>query len=121
MKPRACCLGLLTMMVTLPLSASEPVTLKVSPATSFAPAFVRVQATIELNASNRAVEIVAQSPDFYRSSTIQLEGDRAARTNMFEFQSLPEGEYDVTATVFGSDGQPRARTHKTVIVVGRGH
>ena len=106
---------------TIPSSAGEPLRMKVSPAVSFAPAFVRVQTTIELNAYNRAVEITAQSEDFYRSSTIPLEGDQAARTNIFEFPSLPQGTYVVTATLFGSDGRPRGRVRQTLNVVSRGH
>jgi hypothetical protein len=51
------------------------------------------------------VEILAESSDFYRSSEIQLEGDKAARTTMFEFRSLPPGSYEVRATLFGSSGK----------------
>jgi len=108
-------------VVSMSLSASEPMKIRVSPSVSFAPAVVRVQATIELDADNRAVEITADSGEFYRSSRIQLEGDRAARTNIFEFPGLPAGDYEVTATVFGSDGRPRGRVRQTVTVVGRGH
>jgi hypothetical protein len=106
---------------SLSLSAGGPLKMKVSPAVSFAPAFVRIQATIDADTDNRAVEITADSGDFYRSSRIQLEGDRAARTNIFEFHGLPEGEYEVTATLFGSDGTPRGQVKQTVTVVARGH
>lgn len=117
---RAILCGIL-MAGSMSLRAGELLTIKVSPSISFAPAFVRVQATIEADAANRAVEIIADSGDFYRSSRIPLEGDRAARTNIFEFPGLPSGEYEVTATVFGSDGRPRGRVRQTVNVVARGH
>ena len=52
---------------------------------------------------------------------IQLEGDKATRTNIFEFPGLPSGEYEATATLFGSDGQPRGQVKQTVDVVDRGH
>ena len=52
---------------------------------------------IEADQDNRAVEIVAESADFYRSSQIQLEGDKAPRTTNFEFRSLPPGTYEVRA------------------------
>jgi len=81
MKARAFFGGLLlASAATLPLGAGEPITMKVSPAVAFAPANLVVRATIPSDADNRAVEIAAESPNFYRSSEIELEGDKAART-----------------------------------------
>ena len=107
---------------TLPLGAGERITLKVSPAVAFAPANLIVRATILADADNRSVEIIAESDDFYRSSQIQLEGERAARTNMFEFRSLPPGTYEVRANLVGADGRSRAiiRQHINVIAGGAG-
>jgi hypothetical protein len=106
MNGRTLCLGILLASTSaLPLGASEPITMKVSPAVSFAPANLVVRATIEADSANRSVEIIAESPDFYRSSEIQLEGDKAARTTMFEFRSLPPGTYEVRATLFGATGK----------------
>lgn len=114
-------LFVILMTASLSLSAGEPVTIRVSPAVTFAPACVRVQTTIEASADNRFIEIAAESEDFFRSSRIQLDGDRAARTNTFEFPNLPEGAYDVSATLFGSDGQPRGKGYQKLTVVTRGH
>jgi len=94
--------------------------MKVSPAVAFAPANLVVRATIEVDAGNRAVEIVAESADFYRSSEIQLEGDRAARITTFEFRSLPPGTYEVRAKLFGADGQQRAAVRQQVNVIASG-
>jgi hypothetical protein len=105
---------------TLPIGAGERITMKVSPAVAFAPANLVVRATIEADADNRAVEIVAESPDFYRSSEIQLEGDRAARTTTFEFRSLPPGTYEVRAKLLGVDGQQRAAVRQQVNVIASG-
>lgn len=117
---RAVLCGIL-MVASISLDASEPLRIRVSPAVSFAPACVRIHTTIEADQNNRAVEIAANSEDFYRSSRIQLEGDKAARTNIFEFPGLPEGEYEVTATLFGSDGRPRGQVRQTVSVVSHRH
>jgi hypothetical protein len=120
MKVRAALFGILTLTATMPLGAGERLALKVSPAVSFAPANLVVRATVPVDADNRAIEIVAESEDFYRSSEIQLEGDRAARTTMFEFRSLPPGTYEVRANLFGSNGQSRAliRQHVNVLASG---
>ena len=108
------------MTATLPLGAGERLTMKVSPAVAFAPANLIVRATIVADADNRAVEIVAESEDFYRSSTIQLEGDRAARTNTFEFRSLPPGTYEVRAHLLGSNGEQRAAVSQQINVIASG-
>jgi hypothetical protein len=120
MKVRAVLFGILMLTSALPLGAGQRLVLKVSPAVSFAPANLIVRATILADADNRAVEIVAESADFYRSSQIQLEGDRAARTNMFEFRSLPPGTYEVRANLFGADGQSRALVRQQVNVFASG-
>jgi hypothetical protein len=111
---------MLMMTATLPLGAGEKMTLKVSPAVAFAPANLIVRAMIVADADNRAVEIVAESPDFYRSSTIQLEGEKAARTNQFEFRSLPPGTYEVRANLFGAHGESRVMIRQQVNVIASG-
>ena len=105
---------------TLRLGAGERIMLKVSPAVAFAPANLVVRATIPADADNRAVEIVAESEDFYRSSQIQLEGERAARTTMFEFRSLPPGTYAVRANRVGANGRSRAMIRQQVNVLASG-
>ena len=120
MKVRAALLGMLMMTATLPLGAGEKMTLKVSPAVAFAPANLIVRAMVLADADNRAVEIVAESDDFYRSSKIQLDGDKAARTSTFEFRSLPPGTYEVRASLYGSDGAQRATIRQQVNVIASG-
>jgi hypothetical protein len=120
MKLRVLLFGILMVTGTRPLGAGERMTMKVSPAVSFAPANLIVRATIVSDADNRAVEIVAESPDFYRSSMVQLEGDRAARTSQFEFRSLPPGTYEVRASLFGSNGEARATIRQQINVIASG-
>jgi hypothetical protein len=60
---------------------------------------------------------VANSDSFYRSSAIQLDGDRAPKTMTVTFHSVPAGEYSVTAALIGPQGQPKAVAHTTVMVV----
>lgn len=103
-----------------PLGASGPLLLKVTPNVAMAPATVRVLATIEPDAQNRMVEIVAESDDFYRSSQIQLEGDRARRTSLIELRSLPAGAYDVKVTLKGPGNATRAAIRQRVQIVGDG-
>jgi hypothetical protein len=108
MKVRAFFCGVLLATATIlpaTVGAGEAITMKVSPAVSFAPANLVVRTTILSDADNRSVEICAESADFYRSSEIQLEGDKAARTTTFEFRSLPPGTYEVRAILYGISGR----------------
>jgi hypothetical protein len=80
-KLRAYLFGIIIMATTaLPLGAGPRLTMKASPEISFAPANLPVRAMIEADAQNRAVTVIADSENFYRSSEIQLEGDQAPRT-----------------------------------------
>jgi hypothetical protein len=113
-------LGILLLTAILPLGAKERMTLKVSPAVAFAPANLIVRTMIEAAAENRAVEIVAESTEFYRSSEIQLDGEHAPRTTTFEFRSLPPGDYEVKATLLGSDGSALATVRQQMNVIATG-
>jgi hypothetical protein len=120
MKLRAILFGILMLTTTLPIGAGERITMKVSPAVAFAPANLIVRAMIEADAENRAVQIIAESVDFYRSSEVSLEGDKAARTSMVEFRSLPPGTYEVRALLFGAGGRQRAFARQQVNVLPSG-
>jgi len=98
--------------------ASESVAIRVSPAIAFAPADLVIRTRIEPDEHNRAIAIVADSDSFYRSSSIQLDGDRAPKTTTVTFHSVPAGEYDITASLIGPDGHSTALAHTTVMVVG---
>jgi len=100
--------------------AQERLALRVSPAVSFAPANLVVRVTVPSDADNRGIEIIAESQEFYRSSEVQLDGDRAPRTAMFEFRSLPPGTYEVRATLLGVEGQERACVRQQVAIMASG-
>jgi len=112
-------LGGVLALLTAPLvaGAGDRLTMRVSPTVAFAPAYLVVQTQVAANAKNRSIEIIAESGDFYRSSEIQLDGDRAPRTTRFEFRGLPGGLYTVAAVLKGADSEPLALTQQNVNVV----
>ena len=112
--------GILLVVATRPTGAGERMTMKVTPAVAFAPANLVVRAVVEADADNRAIAVVAESEDFYRSSEIQLDGDHAPRTNTFEFRSLPPGTYSVKAMLMGRDSEPRVTLRRQVNVMASG-
>jgi hypothetical protein len=101
------------------MGAGELMTIKVFPFVALAPATLRVWATVESNAENRAIEVVVDSPDFYRSSLIELAGESAPRTTVFELPNLPGGQYEVTTRLLGPSGHTRSAVRRTVNVISR--
>jgi hypothetical protein len=109
-------LGLTTVMSACLLGAAgtlnggQPLTLKVSPAMAAAPAFIRVSAIVEASDENRSLEVVAQSPQFFRSSTIDLDGRNSPPLTVIEYPNLPPGFYEVSAVLVGSSGKRATAT-----------
>jgi hypothetical protein len=117
MHVRSIVFGFLILASAAPVGAGESLTMKVSPNVSFAPANLVVRTTVQADPANRAITIEADSGDFYRSSAMELDGDKAPRTTMFEFRSLPSGTYRVTATLYDGNGKTRAFARSEVNVI----
>jgi hypothetical protein len=76
-----------------------------------------VSTVVEPDSANRAVQVIAESPDFYRSSQVQLNGDIAPRRTTFEFKELPSGTYEIRAVLFGAGEKQRALVVRTLEVI----
>lgn len=98
--------------------ASEKLSLRVTPNVSSAPSTVMVRAYVTPNSENRWLRIEADSGSFYRSSEIQLEGDKAPMLTEFRLNSLPSGEYTVVAALVDSKGTETV-VRRTAIVLSR--
>lgn len=110
----------LLLLLTAPLGARDRLTIRVSPTISFAPANLVVRTTVTADEANRGIEIVTESEDFYRSSEIPLDGERAPRATTFEFRSLPSGTYDITATLLDESHKPLGTVQQEVNVIDNG-
>jgi hypothetical protein len=98
-------------VVSAPALAEDRLKLTVDPTAAVSPTDVRIKARVAPNAENRVLEIVAESPEFFRSSEQQLNGASAPRVTSIVFHHLPAGDYFVTATLKASN--------KTIAVVKR--
>ena len=114
------CLAVGALLLAHPATAGEKLTVRVTPTVSFAPANLVVRTIITQDAGNRAIAVVAESVDFYRSSEMELDGDKAPRTSVFEFRSLPSGTYQVSAVLIGPSGEQRALARAEVDVMAAG-
>jgi hypothetical protein len=111
---RAC---VLLLGAALTVNASERLTIAVSPLQSFAPTTLKVRIHVTPDADNRALEITAESGDYFRSSRIPLDGKEAPRTIAVELRRLPGGDYQVRGTLIDNAGRPRASVRQQVIVL----
>ena len=95
-------------------------TMTVTPAQALAPSPLRVRVRIEPSAENRSLTVSADSGGFYRSSEIQLDGERAPKTIEVEFREVPEGDYDILGVVRDSVGHQRFASRRSANVIGSG-
>ena len=119
MKLRMLLVGLLVAAAG-PLDANARLSMKVSPAVAFAPATLTMRATVVPDSRNRMLQIIAESDDYYRSSDIQLDGERAPRTTLVSFQSVPGGVYRVSALLTGEGGEELAFAHYDINIMESG-
>ena len=99
------------------INANEPLTMAVSPVQSFAPTNLTIRIHVEPDAANRALEVVAESGEYYRSSRIQLDGAEAPHTISLEMRNIPGGDYDVRGALIDGAGRERAAARRQVIVL----
>ena len=117
MKLRVLLCGILVLLTTPVVTRTgERLAIRVSPSVALAPADLTVRTTIESNASNRTLVIIAESDDFYRSSEIPLDGAKAPRTTSLAFRSLPGGVYSVRAVLKGANDEWLAQTRQALTV-----
>jgi hypothetical protein len=77
---------------------------------------MRIEVSVEPARDNRTLEFVIDSPLYYRSSTIELGGERAPRVHSVQFRSVPAGAYHVRVALTGAGGGVRAILHDQVTV-----
>jgi hypothetical protein len=99
------------------LNGSERLTMAVSPAKAMAPATVRVRFGVEPASDNRILDVVADSGDFYRSSQVPLDGERAPHTIAVEFRNLPGGTYVVRGMLGDGSGHHHASVFDEVVII----
>jgi hypothetical protein len=106
--PTRSCVAVLLVLVGWPAVSAERLAMSVRPKWGLAPTDVIVQALIEPDPDNKRVSFTLDSSDFYQSSTVELNGDRAPRTSEVRFRMLPAGSYEVRVTLTRSDGEHHA-------------
>jgi hypothetical protein len=104
------------LLVAASSTAVDKLVMRVTPTVAMGPATVHIHTFTERDADNRAMEVVAESADFYRSSLVELDGDRAPRARDFFFNDLPSGGYVIRAALIGSNGKERASVTRFILI-----
>jgi hypothetical protein len=102
----------------IPLNADEPITISVWPSIAVARGNAELKVLIQRNDANRTLSWEVDGPDYYRSSTMPLEGASAPKSWFFFVRDLPEGEYQVRATVMRNNSSQSVAISKIVVVSG---
>jgi hypothetical protein len=102
------------------LGARPTLDLHVSPAVSTAPATVRIRISVPPDAGNRALEIMADSDVYSRSSHVDLEGENAPGNIFLEYRNLPAGTYQVRGVLVNNLGKQVAIANSVLTIVGIG-
>jgi hypothetical protein len=113
-------IAMVWLLSAVQIDSSGAVSVNVSPRVAREPARIIVRVTIEPNSDNRALEVVAESATFFRSSRQQLDGAHAARTSVFQYRDLPAGDYAVRAVLRDAAGGLEGIAAVTVKIDPRG-
>ena len=99
-----------------PLNANESITVSVYPAVAVARGEAQLKIFVERNDQNRTLNWEVDGPNYYRSSTAQLDGADAPRSWFFAVKDLQPGSYQVRAVVKrNNDSESVASTQMRVI------
>jgi hypothetical protein len=101
----------LVVVSAVALSAGESLKVRVGSRISMAPADATVYVTLPSQSDNRTLIVSVESDSFFRSSSVQLDGEESAHLMMINFRQLPAGSYDIAAHVIGSNGRTKEVAH----------
>ena len=102
------------------LNGGEALQMQVSPAIQRAPAMLTVRVMVESSADNRLLHVSAESPSYYRSSEVEIEGANSSPVKVFQFRGLPTGVYEVTGVLLGTQGRRASISRVAQVVASPG-
>lgn len=102
---------------SMQMSADESISITVRPAVTSFRGNAQLRVLVSRSEKNRVLVWEVDGPNYYRSSSIALDGAAAARSYLFTVRDLPQGEFDVRATVKRSDSSA-AMDRSRIKVVG---
>ena len=102
---------------SMQMSADEAISITVRPAVTSYRGSAQLKVLVSRDEKNRTLVWEVDGPNYYRSSSIALDGAASPRSYFFVVKDLPSGEFDVRATVKRNDSTS-AVDRSTIKVVG---
>lgn len=94
--------------------------LKVYPLVSFAPSELHLTITADPVESARSLRVeIDGDVDYFRSTTLPIDSEKAPRTHYIVWRAVPGGEYVVTAWLLGTSDVIIRKATQQVTVGGR--
>lgn len=88
---------------SMQMSADEAISITVRPAVTSYRGSAQLKVLVLRNEKNRTLVWEVDGPNFYRSSSIALDGASSPRSYFFMVKDLPAGEFDVRVSVKRND------------------
>ena len=88
---------------SMQMSADEAISITVRPSVTSFRGNALLRVLVSRNEKNRVLVWEVDGPNYYRSSSMTLDGAAAARSYFFMVKDLPGGVFDVRATVKRND------------------
>ena len=102
---------------SMQMSADEAISITVRPSVTSYRGNAQLKVLVSRNEKNRTLVWEVDGPNYYRSSSITLDGAASPRSYFFMVKELPAGEFDVRATVKRNDSST-AMDRSSIKVVG---
>jgi hypothetical protein len=103
-------------LTAVQVRATTPVSVSVWPAVMLSRGDARLTVLVERSEKNRELKWEIDSPEAYRSGTLQLDGASAPSQWLFQLRTLEAGAYTVRVTVTRGDrSQAVAQTELRVL------
>jgi hypothetical protein len=98
-------------------SADDAISIVVRPAVASIGGSAQLRVLVARNDMNRTLEWEVDGPNYYRLSSMELQGAAAPRSYFFTIRDLPAGEFEVRATVKRND-RSESSDRRQIRVVG---
>jgi hypothetical protein len=105
----------MTALLSAPASSEEAVHVTVSPAVTQQPATITIRVTLARDTDNRELDVALDGEDFYRGSSMTLDGADGPSVYVLTFTGVPAGAYMVDARVRRVRGSASAHTQLRVV------
>jgi hypothetical protein len=100
------------------LSADQAISITVRPAVTTFKGTAQLKVIVARNESNRALIWEVDGPNYYRSSTMELDGAASPRSYFFLVRDLPAGEFEIRARVRRNDDSEKFDRGRLTVVGG---